>query len=163
MSDPTPASEPPSQAPQGTPRHSPNVQGPSGPRANFGQRLLAYLVDGLIVGVVSYLVQLLFGDAGGFLSVILGLAYFVYLEGSPAGQTVGKKLLNIRVVDFQSGGPLGFGKAAIRYVGRIVSGIPCALGYFWMLWDKERQTWHDKIATTAVVPTADYPVEKWPG
>ena len=163
MPDPTPASGPTSQSPQGTPRHS--GQGPSGPRANFGQRLLAYLVDGLIVGVVSYLVQLLFGDAGGFLSVILGLAYFVYLEGSPAGQTVGKKLLNIRVVDFQTGGPLGFGKAIIRYFARILSGlggvgIPFGLGYFWMIGDRERQTWHDKLATTAVVPTADYPVAK---
>ena len=32
-----------------------------------------------------------------------------------------------------------------------------------MLWDKEKQTWSDKIATTVVVPVADYPVEKWPG
>ena len=163
MSDLSPSSDPPSERPQATPRHS--SAGPSGPRANFGQRLLAYLIDGVIVGIASYVLQLLFGQGavGQFLTVVLGLAYFVYLEGSPAGQTVGKRVLSIRVVDFQSGGPLGFGKATIRYIARILSGIPCLLGYFWMLWDRERQTWHDKLATTAVVPTADYPVEKWPG
>lgn len=161
MSDPAPASGPPAQSPQGTPRHS--GQGPSGPRANFGQRLLALLVDSVILGIAQFLLQALFGRSAGVLSTIVGLAYYVYLEGSPAGQTVGKKLLNIRVVDFQTGGPLGFGKAALRWVGRILSTIPCLLGFFWMLWDKERQTWHDKIATTVVVPTADYPVEKWPG
>jgi len=122
-------------------------------------------VDALIVGAANFLLQILFGrgSAAQSLSFLLGLGYYVYLEGSPAGQTVGKKVLNIRVVDFQTGGPLGFGKAAIRYVGRILSAIPCGLGYFWMLWDKERQTWHDKLAGTAVVPTADYPVANWPG
>ena len=39
----------------------------------------------------------------------------------------------------------------------------CYLGYFWMLWDGEKQTWHDKLATTVVVPVAYYPVDKWPG
>jgi uncharacterized RDD family membrane protein YckC len=32
-----------------------------------------------------------------------------------------------------------------------------------MIWDKERQTWHDKLATTVVVPTSAYPVSSWPG
>jgi hypothetical protein len=32
-----------------------------------------------------------------------------------------------------------------------------------MLWDDEKQTWHDKIASTVVVPTDQYPVESWPG
>jgi uncharacterized RDD family membrane protein YckC len=44
-----------------------------------------------------------------------------------------------------------------------LSGIVCLLGYLWMLWDKEKQTWHDKLATTVVVPTSAYPVESWPG
>ena len=32
------------------------------------------------------------------------------------------------------------------------------LGYFWMLWDREKQTWHDKFANDVVVPTSAYPV-----
>jgi uncharacterized RDD family membrane protein YckC len=32
------------------------------------------------------------------------------------------------------------------------------LGYFWMLWDREAQTWHDKLASTVVVPISAYPL-----
>jgi uncharacterized RDD family membrane protein YckC len=32
------------------------------------------------------------------------------------------------------------------------------LGYLWMLWDKERQTWHDKFANSVVVPVSAYPI-----
>ena len=71
--------------------------------------------------------------------------------------------MNIRVIDFNGGGPIGPARALIRYVGRILSAIPCLSGYFWMLWDPEKQTWHDKFAASVVVPTADYPVAAWPG
>ena len=32
-----------------------------------------------------------------------------------------------------------------------------------MLWDPERQTWHDKVAGTYVVPVVNHPVDRWPG
>lgn len=37
------------------------------------------------------------------------------------------------------------------------------IGYLWMLRDEERQTWHDKVASSIVVPTDAFPVDKWPG
>ncbi len=136
----------------------------SGPRASFGIRFVAVLIDSIIVGIVGAILSLVLGSTiGSVLNLVLGLAYYGYLEGSPSGQTVGKKAMNIRVIDFNGGGPIGPGRALLRYVGRILSAIPCLLGYFWMLWDSEKQTWHDKIATTVVVPTADYPVAAWPG
>ena len=106
-----------------------------------------------------------FGASGWYALVWFGLplVYYAYLWGSASGQTVGKKLLNIRVVDFDGGGPIGFGRGVLRYIGSFASGIVCGLGYLWMLWDKEKQTWHDKIAQTVVVPTSAFPVEKWPG
>jgi uncharacterized RDD family membrane protein YckC len=157
--------------------------GPSGPRAGFWRRFVAVLVDGLLLGVVQALVNLIFGvDAFGFsygfnadtlgvethpvanlLNWAAQVGYYTYFEGAAAGQTLGKKLLGIRVIDFRTGGPLGYGTAALRWLCRILSGIPCGLGYFWMLWDKEKQTWHDKLTNTVVVPTSSYPVEKWPG
>ncbi|MDP9070763.1 MAG: RDD family protein [Actinomycetota bacterium] len=138
--------------------------GPSGPRAGFGARLAAFLVDVLLVSVVTAPLTFLFGRLlGQVVSTLLGLAYWAYLEGSPSGQTLGKRAMNIRVVDFSNGEPIDVGRALIRYLGRIVSGIPCALGYLWSLWDKEKQTWHDKIAGTVVVPTSAYPVSAWPG
>jgi uncharacterized RDD family membrane protein YckC len=138
--------------------------GPSGPRASFGARLLAVIIDGILLAVV-YGVMLAIFDAAiaQIVDIVVGLAYWGYFEGSPSGQTVGKRAMGIRVIDFSTGGPLGFGRALVRYVGRIASSIVCLLGYFWMLWDKEKQTWHDKIANTVVVPVSDYPVASWPG
>lgn len=45
----------------------------------------------------------------------------------------------------------------------IVSGIPCYLGYLWVIWEQAKQGWHDKIASTRDVPDSEHPVEKWPG
>jgi uncharacterized RDD family membrane protein YckC len=125
--------------------------------------LVAAIVDGVIVFVVSFLLGAILGTVGRGLGIIVSIGYYTFFEGSPSGQTPGKRLMNIRVVDFQTGGPLGYGRAALRWVARIISSIPCLLGYFWMLWDKEKQTWHDKIANDVVVPTSAYPVTSWPG
>ena len=137
----------------------------SGPRAGFGRRLAAALVDGFLLGVVYVIVAVATRSAAAsyLVLLLLGIAYTVYFEGSGSGQTVGKKLLNIRVIDFATGGSIGYGRAFVRYVGRILSSIPLYLGYLWMLWDREKQTWHDKLSNAVVVPTAAYPVGRWPG
>lgn len=125
---------------------------PTGPRATFFQRFVAYLVDTVLLFVVNYIIGIVLEPAAAFIaSVVIAFAYFGTQEGGPTGQTVGKRVMNIKVVR-TSGGELGFGVAVLRYVGRILSSIPCGLGYFWMLWDDERQTWHDKISSTYVVP-----------
>jgi uncharacterized RDD family membrane protein YckC len=139
------------------------TQGSSGPRASFGRRFVAALVDGLLLGVVGGVFYAVSRPLGYAVQILLTIAYLTYLEGSPSGQTIGKKVMGIRVIDFQTGGPIGYGRAFIRWIGRYVSAIPCLLGYFWMLWDKEKQTWHDKFANAVVVPVSAYPVESWPG
>ena len=129
------------------------------PRAGFGERLVALIIDGVIVNVVSWLLYAILGSAGYGLSLALGLGYYAFLEGGPAGQTVGKRAMNIRVIRADgTGDELGWGGAIIRYVCRFISGLPCGLGYLWMLWDKDRMTWHDKLSQTVVVPVASFPV-----
>ena len=91
------------------------------------------------------------------LSTLMSLAYFTYFEGGPTGQTLGKKALGIRVYDFREGGPIGYGRGLLRQFGKYLSAIPLFLGYFWMLWDKEKQCWQDKIAGSVVVPADAYP------
>ena len=134
--------------------------GASGPRASFFQRLGAYLVDVILIAIVAFILYLVLDEVGYFIAIALSIVYFIYCEGGSTGQTIGKRVLGIRVVDYGSGGPLGYGKAFLRYIGRIVSGAICYLGYLWVIWDKEKQGWHDKIANTVVVPVADYPVNK---
>ncbi|HWF33824.1 MAG TPA: RDD family protein [Solirubrobacteraceae bacterium] len=129
----------------------------SGPRAGFWQRFGAALIDGIIVGIVFAILLIALKGIGYALAIVAGAAYYVYFEGGPTGQTLGKRALGIRVIDFSTGGPIGYGRAFIRYIGKIVSGIPIYLGYLWMLWDREKQCWHDKFAGDVVVPVADYP------
>ena len=151
MTDPS-YQQPAYQPPAGT--------GPSGPRANFGQRLVAYIIDAILIGIVYGILFVINRTLGYVVGLLLGLAYLTYFEGSPSGQTVGKKAMGIRVIDFRTGGSIGYGRAFIRWIGRYVSAIPCLLGYLWMLWDKEKQTWHDKMANDVVVPTSAYPVQR---
>ena len=133
--------------------------GPSGPRAGFWRRFAALFIDGLILAIPNTALILLLDDQlAQFLTLIIDIAYFAYLEGGATGQTLGKRALGIRVIDLRAGGPIGYGRGVIRYLGRIISTIPIFLGYFWMLWDRESQCWHDKMATSVVVPVDAYPV-----
>ena len=66
--------------------------------------------------------------------------------------------LGIRVIDFNTGGPIGYGRAFIRWLVGLHLGCRVLLGYLWMLWDKEKQCWHDKVANDVVVPVQYYPV-----
>jgi uncharacterized RDD family membrane protein YckC len=161
------------------PLGSGELRGPL-PRASFGQRLGAFAIDIAIVIVGELAVFLVFGGLasaiassgstvgavigsligliGVLLYIVLPLAYFGYMEGQPSGQTVGKRAINIRVVDFETAGSLTLGRGVLRNLARILSGFLFGLGYFWMLWDPQQQCWHDKLVSTHVVPTSAYPV-----
>ena len=130
----------------------------SGPRAGFWQRFGAAFLDGLLLGIVSGVLQLALKSVGYGLGILVAIAYYTYFEGGETGQTLGKRTLGIRVVDFETGGPIGYPRGFIRYIGRYVSAIVLLLGYLWMLWDREKQTWHDKFAGSVVVPLAAYPI-----
>lgn len=140
--------------------------GPSGPRADFWYRLGGFLIDAVILFLVGQLVGIVFSRnivAVILVGLALGIAYSVYFIGSGSGQTPGMRVLNIRAIDASTSGRVDYGKAFVRYLVAIVAQIPLYLGYLWMLWDPERQTWHDKVAGTFVVPVSEYPVEAWPG
>jgi uncharacterized RDD family membrane protein YckC len=129
------------------------IGGPSGPRAGFWRRFAAALVDGLILTIPNVIFLEAFEYVvANLLSVILSISYFTYFEGGPTGQTWGKRALGIRVIDFAGGGPIGYARGFLRWVGRIPSALVFFLGYFWMLWDRE------KLAGTVVVPIDAYPV-----
>jgi uncharacterized RDD family membrane protein YckC len=138
----------------------PPTKGPSGPRAGFWIRFLASFLDGLILTVPYIVLAVAFGaSTARGLNFLVAAVYFTVLLGGPDGQTLGKKACGIRVIDFATGGPLGFGRAFIRWIGSYVSLIVFFLGYLWMLWDREKQTWHDKMANDVVVPVSAYPLD----
>jgi len=137
-------------------------------KVGFFPRLVAYIIDDIIVVVGIWIVFAIFGLSGyatgqatteaafGVLSVI-GLiiavvwtvGYFIFFW-STRGQTPGKMIMGIKIVP-TDGGPVTVGKAILRLIGYAVSAIVVYLGFLWVLWDKDKQGWHDKIAKTYVV------------
>jgi uncharacterized RDD family membrane protein YckC len=137
----------------------PYTGGASGPRAGFWRRFAGALIDGILLGIVEGILRAILGTgAGTGLYFVVAVVYFTVMIGSSRGQTLGQMALGIRVIDFNTGGSIGYGRALVRWLVSIVSGLVILLGYLWMLWDKEKQCWHDKAANDVVVPVQYYPV-----
>jgi uncharacterized RDD family membrane protein YckC len=82
-------------------------------------------------------------------TTLVALAYFAGMWAWK-GTTIGGTVLNLKVVRLD-GKPVTFGVAVVRGLVSVLSMIVFFLGFFWMIWDVEKQTWHDKIAGTVVV------------
>ena len=122
-------------------------------RAGFWIRFAAAFLDGIIVGAITGVLAGVFHSAGRPLGTLVGIAYLVGFFGHPRGQTPGFMAIGLRVVSLSDGGPIGYGRAAIRWLVGSVSALVILIGYFWMLWDPEKQTWHDKAAGSIVIRT----------
>ena len=119
---------------------------------SFWIRGAAWAVDTGILTVIQLLLTAGFGDLGAT-GLLLLFAYRVLFTGLK-GQTPGKMLLRIKVVDERGRVP-GIGRALVREVpGRLISEISLGLGYAWAAWDDKKQAWHDKLARTYVVRKA---------
>lgn len=128
-----------------------------GERAGLFARFFAASIDPLI-GLVVYLLAIgLFGsispDSGVMTAVIFPFVYFVwFLTLLRKGKTPGKLLLGLQVVDHRNGEIPGFARMFVREgFGKIISGLFLGLGYFWAIFDRNHQAWHDKIAGTVVL------------
>jgi uncharacterized RDD family membrane protein YckC len=119
--------------------------------AGFWRRFAAWLIDAILLGVVDTVLRLILGNAGTGIGFVVSAAYFTYFHGA-RGQTPGDAALSIKIVD--KGGPadvIGYGRAFIRWLVSIASGLVILLGYLWMIWDRDKQTWHDKAANSIVL------------
>ena len=128
----------------------PASRSPSGnlssfPRATFLLRLGALLLDLFLVTAIT----LAFSELHLGRSFVLLLVYRVALW-SWKGTTVGGIICRLRVVRMD-GKPLAFTDSLVRGLASILSAAAAGLGWLWILWDPERQAWHDKIAGTLVV------------
>lgn len=166
-----PYGAPPPGQPYGTGAGDPLAGMP--PLAHRGKRLLARIIDAIIIGVP--LGVILYFAFGGYAydtnlrnfwqDLIYALVYFAY-DGymlTTRGQTVGKMLMRIRVAMLDSGstpeGRPGWTRAAVYALPPIV---PCCGAVFWLvnvlwcLWDRPyHQCLHDKAAKTVVVAVED--------
>lgn len=147
---------------------------PPGALAGFWRRLAGAFLDWLLVGIVASAIGALFGldtfsspaDQGDRLRIqanltgpyiLVELVYFTYFHATSAGQSIGNKIMGIRVLDAGNGRPLPYVRAFARALMSNVSALPCFLGFFWALWDRRQQTWHDMVADSVVVKASVYP------
>jgi uncharacterized RDD family membrane protein YckC len=133
------------------------------PYAAFGWRLLAYIIDSLIVGIpfgiIAGILRAGSSSTGTYgLSGLESLVFIGYLAyfWSSRGQTIGMIPFNLKVVDAGTGGPLTLPKALIRAVVLYAEVLFCVcivglVAGLWMIWDPRRQAIHDKAAGTVVL------------
>jgi uncharacterized RDD family membrane protein YckC len=152
---------PPPGQQQQPPAQQYSGSGPSGPRAGFWRRVAALLIDSIVVGIGEVILIAILSKSVGIayvLTTLLSWGYYTYFEGGARGQTVGGMALGIRVIDLDGGGPIGYGRGFVRQLVKIISGLVFGLGYLWMLWDREKQTWQDHAVNSVVVPVSAYPI-----
>lgn len=118
--------------------------------AGLGQRFLARLIDGLVIGCITAVLFSAGREPGGGLGLLIGFVYEWYFLTQKDGQTPGKSAMGIRVVKV-NGTPVTTVDAAIRYLGYYLSSAFILLGLLWAVFDNQRRTWHDLLAGTLVL------------
>ena len=121
--------------------------------AGFWIRVLATLLDNIIIGIPIYIVFLILGDEGGASSQglqILIAALYTIILWVRWGRTVGGRVVGLRLVRVD-GQPVTYGTAVVRYLMLFVSIVALLLGVIWVAFDKRKQGWMDKAAGTFVI------------
>ena len=89
-------------------------------------------------------------------SLVIGLGYLLWNYGyrqGRTGSTIGKSVVNVRVVGEKTRQPIGFGRSIVRQLAHVVDALICYVGFLFPLWDSKRQTLADKLANTVCLPT----------
>lgn len=141
--------------------------------AGFWRRVVAWILDVLIVGAVHWLLVLSLGTwllvpwamlggvhdlrmAGLFdaglqpVGIVIMWLYFALCESSGWQATPGKLVLGLRVTDV-FGQRIGFGRATGRYFGKYVSVLIFGIGFLLAGWTARKQALHDLMAGCCVV------------
>jgi uncharacterized RDD family membrane protein YckC len=142
--------------------------------APHGQRLLAWILDGILLSLVLLLISAVAWSlfisgaevSGGrvvslgpgaipgallfVLGFFVGLLYFPFFWAR-GGRTPGMRPFGLRVVRDADGGPIDWPTALLRLVGLWVAAFVFYLGFVWIFIDKRRRGWQDLIAGTIVV------------
>ena len=87
---------------------------------------------------------------------LVALAFWIWNYGyrqGTTGSTIGKSIMNFKVVSELTGQPIGFGMSLLRQLAHFLDSVACNLGYLFPLWDAKRQTFADKIIATVCLPT----------
>lgn len=163
MQAPPPPPPPPAGGypPQPPAPYSGYAPQPAANYAGFWIRVVAYIIDAVILGAVGTAISVALhanpsdpkaagNTVADAINFVIGIVYFVGLW-SAWGATLGQRIFNLRVVDANTMQPITLGKAVIRYIGLVIAFFVCFIGVIWVAFDSRKQGWADKIASTLVV------------
>jgi uncharacterized RDD family membrane protein YckC/predicted RNA-binding Zn-ribbon protein involved in translation (DUF1610 family) len=164
----SPAPVPPRARVAGARKPGSASAGASDENAGFGVRLVAFLVDEMILGIPLLLGGLVWmalsvgslssGELGASATwgaalsgvyCLLTVFYYVYFWGG-RGATPGKSLLGLVVRDVDGATPIGYSRALLRLLGYVASSAVLGLGFLLILLSRDRRALHDRIARTRV-------------
>lgn len=166
---------PPLGQPAGYPAPQAYGYAPQTAYGGFWIRFVAYIIDAIIIFVPVFIIAIVVGLVTGgavvstgstndntvaaastganlmvqLIAFVITVGYFVYFWGN--GSTLGMRVFHLRVADANTGAPIGYGRAALRYLGWIISTFVCYIGLIWAAFDGRKQGWHDKIASSVVL------------
>lgn len=164
-----------SSAPPPPPAPIPFITTAAQPHGGFWIRVLAYIVDRIVVGIIFTPVLIFFGlrlatqlhgvapndpdQLGpifhfvgnvGPIALIVQWLYEALLTSSPWQGTVGKHILNLKVTD-EEGNRISFERATGRYFAKVISSLALGIGYLMVAFTERKQGLHDLIAHTLVM------------
>jgi len=113
------------------------------PRVGFWARIAATFIDVIALGIVVGILGI------GDYFLLIATAYFIVMWGLK-GTTLGGVVLGIKLVRVDDR-PVDWSVALVRALGAFLSLCVVGLGFVWVSWDAQRQSWHDKIAGTTLV------------
>jgi uncharacterized RDD family membrane protein YckC len=143
--------------------------------AGFWRRLGAYLIDAILLGIVTSILGSVLGmpmgmnavsvmmsgdpaaiaaaqsggNLGNLLSILIGVGYFAGMESSSYQATLGKKVLGMVVTDL-AGNRISLPRAIGRYFAKIVSAVILCIGFIMIAFTEKKQGLHDILAGTLV-------------
>ena len=132
--------------------------------AGFGKRFVASMIDGMILTIPMMLLGVVLGlgsEAMGLdpismvaisylFSFVLSMLYFAYFESSEKQATPGKGVMKIKVTD-TNGNRLSFGKALVRNLMKIISGLILYIGFIMAAFTQKKQALHDMAASAILI------------
>ncbi|HEY1122929.1 MAG TPA: RDD family protein [Haloferula sp.] len=139
--------------------------------ANNVKRTIAYLIDTVPIQMALYLISHAYFDVSpivdrtmppatqmaaaqakaliGYGTVGIWILYCIVAELTPLRGTYGKVVMGIRVRPVK-GTKLTFGQVIGRNMAKIISFLPCCLGFIFAYFTNGNRAWHDSLSGTAV-------------
>jgi uncharacterized RDD family membrane protein YckC/cytoskeletal protein CcmA (bactofilin family) len=152
----TPVAEPPPFAaapvtpaplPAATPAARPILSALTLPRAGFWIRVAAALLDCVMIIVPLGIMGAMHEGPG---PMFLAIAVYNAVMWKLKGTTIGGVICGLKVVRLDDR-ELDWGIVIVRALTGFLSLFIFGLGFIWVAFDDEKQSWHDKIAGTTIV------------